>query len=151
MTDLAQIPALAQQWMDAWIAQDRAALEGFMAPDYALVGAAFAGRAMERAQWLEVAIGGYLAQSCTFADPLVREISAGPPRVAAMDAVWTQVAHRGEIDLSGRYWITDLWREGGPLGWQVVLRSSAALDALAASARAFAGGLPSGAEGLTGL
>jgi hypothetical protein len=33
----------------------------------------------------------------------------------------------------------------------VVLRSSAALDALAASARAFAGSLPSGAEGLTGL
>ena len=151
MTDLSQIPALAQQWMDAWIAQDRAALEGFMAPDYALVGAAFPGRAMERDQWLEVAIGGYLAQSCTFADPLVREISAGPPRVAAMDAVWTQVAHRGEIDLSGRYWITDLWREGGPHGWQVVLRSSAALDALAASARAFAGSLPSGVEGLTGL
>jgi hypothetical protein len=139
MTDLSQIPALAQQWMDAWIARDRAALEGFMAPDYALVGAAFAGRAVERAQWLEVAIGGYLAQSCTFAEPLVREISAGPPRVAAMDAVWTQVAHRGEIDLSGRYWITDLWREGGPHGWQVVLRSSAALDALAASSRAFAG------------
>jgi hypothetical protein len=81
----------------------------------------------------------------------VREISAGPPRVAAMDAVWTQVAHRGKHDLSGRYWITDLWREGGPHGWQVVLRSSAALDSLAASARAFAGSLPSGAEGLTGL
>jgi hypothetical protein len=146
MTDLSQIPALAQQWMDAWIAQDRAALERFMAPDYALVGAAFAGRAMERATWLEVAIGSYVAQSCTFADPLVREISAGSPRVAAMDAVWTQVAHNGEHDLSGRYWITDLWREGGPMGWQVVLRSSAALDALAASSRAFAGSLPGAGE-----
>lgn len=97
--------------MDAWIAHDRAALERFMAPDYALVGAAFAGRAMERARWLEVAIGSYVAQSCTFADPLVRLVSAGSPRVAAMDAVWTQVAHNGERDLSGRYWITDVWRE----------------------------------------
>jgi len=139
MTDLSPIPALAQQWMDAWIAQDRAALERFLAPDFALVGAAMAGRAIERATWLEVAIGTYVAQSCTFADPLLREISAGPPRVVAMDAVWTQVARNGAHDLSGRYWICDLWREGGPLGWQVARRSSAALDTLAASVRAFAG------------
>ncbi|HSQ96158.1 MAG TPA: nuclear transport factor 2 family protein [Croceibacterium sp.] len=139
MSDLTAIPVLAQQWMDAWIAQDRAALEPFMAPDFALVGAAMTGRAVERATWLEVAMGTYVAQSCTFADPLVREISAGTPRVAAMYAVWTQVARNGAFDLSGRYWITDVWREGGPLGWQVALRSSAALDALAASTRAFAG------------
>ncbi len=138
MSDLTAIPVLAQQWMDAWIAQDRPALERFLAPDFALVGAAMAGREVERATWLEVAIGGYVGETCTFADPLVREISTGPPRVVAMDTVWTQVAHNGEHDLSGRYWITDLWREGGPLGWQVARRSSAALDVLAASTRAFA-------------
>lgn len=137
MTDLSAIPALAQQWMDAWIARDGAALEGFLAPEFALVGAAFPGRAFARAQWLEVAVSGYDAESCTFADPLVRPIAAGPPAVAAMSAVWTQVARQGEIDLSGRYWITDIWRQGGALGWQVVQRSSAALDTLAASSRAF--------------
>jgi hypothetical protein len=69
---------------------------------------------------------------------VVREVSAAPARAAGMCAVWTQVARNGEIDLSGRYYITDLWREGRPLGWQVVLRSSAALDTLASSALAFA-------------
>ena len=136
--DFSPIPALAQQWMDAWIAKDRALLEQFLAPEFALVGAAMAGRAVERAEWLEVAIADYHATSCTFADPLVRPLSAGPPRVAAMCAVWTQVARHGEHDLSGRYYITDLWREGGPLGWQIVLRTSVALDAMAASTRAFA-------------
>lgn len=138
--DFTPIPALAQQWMDAWIAKDRGLLEQFLAPDFALVGAAFPGRAMERSGWLEVAIASYHATSCTFADPVLRELSAGPPRVAAMCAVWTQVAHNGDIDLSGRYYIADLWREGGPLGWQIVLRASAALDAMAASTRAFADG-----------
>ena len=139
MTDLSQIPALAQRWMDAWIARDRATLESVLAPDFALVGAAMPGREVERATWLEVAFGGYVGESCTFADPLLHELSAGPPRVVAMDALWTEVARNGEHDVSGRYWITDLWREGGPMGWQVARRSSAALDALAASARAFAG------------
>ena len=136
-SDLSRLPACAQEWMDAWIAKDRATLEQWLAPEFALVGAAFPGRAMERAQWLQVAIDSYHATSCTFADPLVRELSAGPPRVAAMSAVWTQAAQSGDVDLSGRYYITDLWREGGPPGWQVVLRSSAALDAMAASTRAF--------------
>lgn len=137
LSDLSQLPALARRWMDAWIAGDRDLLDQFLAPEFALVGAAMPGRAMERATWLEVAVSDYRAESCTFADPLMRELSAGPPRVAAMCAIWTQVAHNGDIDLSGRYHITDLWREGGPLGWQIVLRSSAALDSLAASARAF--------------
>ena len=138
MNDLTVIPSLAQQWMDAWMARDRAALEGFLAPEFALVGAAFPGRSTEREAWLEIALSDYRAESCTFADPLVRPVASGPPGVAAMNAVWTQVARYGGNDLSGRYWIADLWREGGPFGWQVVLRSSAALDTLAASARAFA-------------
>jgi hypothetical protein len=138
MTDLSDIPALAQRWMDAWMARDRATLEAILAPDFALVGAAMGGREIDRATWLATAGSVYVGESCTFADPLLHELSAGPPRVAAMDALWTQVARNGEHDVSGRYWITDLWREGGPLCWQVARRSSAALDALAASARAFA-------------
>jgi hypothetical protein len=139
-SDLSELPVLAQRWMDAWIARDRALLEQVLAPEFALVGAAFPGRVMERAGWLEVGLGTYTAESCTFADPVVREVSGGPARAAAMCAVLTQVARNGDIDLSGRYYITDLWREGGPLGWQVVLRSSAALDTLASSTRAFADG-----------
>jgi len=142
MTDLTEIPALAQRWMDAWIARDRDTLESLLAPDFALVGAAMPGREFARAAWLAAAGSTYIGESCTFSDPLLHELSAGPPRVVAMDALWTQVARNGEHDVSGRYWITDLWREGGPLGWQVARRSSAALDALAASARAFAGPRP---------
>ncbi|MEO6152311.1 MAG: nuclear transport factor 2 family protein [Croceibacterium sp.] len=137
-TDLSAIPLLAQRWMNAWVAADSALLEQFLAPEFALVGAALAGQAFERAIWLQVAVTGYRARWCTFADPLVRPISDSAPRVAAMSAVWTQDAHYGDNDMSGRYYITDLWREGGPLGWQIVLRSSVALDTMAAASRAFA-------------
>lgn len=137
MADLSAIPELAQKWMDAWVTQDRRLLEDYLAPEYELVGAALPGRAMGRTSWLETAIGTYIAERCTFADPLVREISFGPPAVATMCAVWTQIARSGEHDLSGRYWITDIWREGGPHGWQIVQRSSAALDTMETSKRAF--------------
>lgn len=138
MPGLSDIPTLAQDWMQAWVEQDRAALGSFLAPDFALVGAAFPDRAIGRRTWLDVAVSSYRAESCTYTEPVLREISVGPPRLAAMSALWTQVARDGENDLSGRYWITDVWREGGPLGWQVVLRSSAALDTLSASKKAFA-------------
>jgi hypothetical protein len=136
MTDLAAIRCLAQKWMDAWLAQDRSALERFLAPEYELVGAAFAGRSFDRRSWLETALGPYEGERCTFSDPLVREIAPGPPAVASMSAIWTQIAHWGENDLSGRYWITDIWRQGGPHGWQVIQRSSVALDSFEASSRA---------------
>jgi hypothetical protein len=136
MTDCSAITRLARQWMDAWVARDRSALEGFLAPDYELVGAAFAGRSFGRSEWLETAVGRYRAERCTFSGPVVRQIAPGPPAVAAMSAIWTQVAHWGDNDLSGRYWITDIWREGGRYGWEVVQRSSVALDSFEASHRA---------------
>jgi hypothetical protein len=43
MVDLSAISMAAPQWMQAWVDPDVERLDGFLAPEYALVGAAFPG------------------------------------------------------------------------------------------------------------
>lgn len=138
MSDLAErIEHLSTQWMRAWMGGDRAALEAMLAPDYALIVSAMPTRPMDRRTWLDTC-ERYRCTAFAYDQVQVRDLGG----LAAMSALATQTASLDGVDRSGRFWLTDLWRPGGPNGWQVCARysswpevsgaSSAALGALGA-------------------
>ena len=55
----AEFEALEHAWADAVMRQDRAALERFLAPDYALVVSAAPDQPVARDAWLAQAVGPY--------------------------------------------------------------------------------------------
>jgi hypothetical protein len=124
MTDLAAtIEHLSTRWMRAWMDQDRATLEPFLAPDYALIISTVPTHRFDRANWLDTAVGPYVCTRFAYDGVQVRELGAG---IAIMSAVADFDATMAGIDRSGRYFVVDVWRrvEGSPHGWQVSARYS---------------------------
>jgi ketosteroid isomerase-like protein len=118
--DFDQVHAASEQWMRAWIEQDRATLEKLLAPDYALVIATAPDHRFDRAAWLELAVGAYVCTRFQYEHVQLRRIVDG---VIVMSAIADFDATMDGADRSGRFFVTDVWRRANG-GWQVCARYS---------------------------
>ena len=133
MSDLqATIEARSTAWMNAWVEQDRGVLEDSLAPDYALIVSAMAERRMDRDLWLATC-DRYVCSRFAYRDVQVRELAPG---LAVMSAVGDQVASMGEIDRSGSFFLTDVWRLEPDGHWRVCARYSSHPEPAGASSGA---------------
>jgi hypothetical protein len=139
MTDVAaSVEQRSRRWMQAWVKQDRAALEDSLAPDFALVVSAMPEQRMERDRWLATC-DRYVATRFAYRGVQVRELAPG---LAVMSAIGEQQASMGDADRSGAFFLTDVWQLQPDGQWRVCARysshpeptgqSSAALEALGA-------------------
>ena len=135
MTDIAAtILDRSNRWMQAWVERDRAVLEDSLAADFALVVSAMPDRRMDREQWLATS-DRYVCTRFSYRAAQVRELAPG---LAIMSAIAGQVASLGDVDRSGAFFVTDVWRLEPDGQWRVSARysshpeppgaSSAALD-----------------------
>jgi hypothetical protein len=136
VTDVAStIEERSSRWMQAWVLQDRAVLEDSLALDFALIVSAKAQQRMERDRWLATSYT-YRCSSFAYRCVQVREIGPG---TAVMSAIADQQARMGEIDRSGSFFLTDVWRLERDGQWRVCARYSAHPEPVGASSNALAG------------
>ena len=110
--------AASERWMRAWVDQDLAALDSFLAPDFTLIiGNAPAAR-VSRAEWLAM-VPRYVCTRFAYHDAQLRSLDD----LVLMSAVADFDATIDTVDRSGRFFVTDAWRRTGE-GWQVAARYS---------------------------
>ena len=131
----AEFAQLERAWADAVVRQDRAVLEGLLAPDYALVVSAAPDRPVRRATWLEQAVGPYRMRSYQIDALMARPVADG---LVAVNLLLTIEASVSGVDRSVTFFIVDVWRRAEN-GWQVVLRYSSRPEDASASSRAVTG------------
>ncbi len=133
--DFDAVVAASTRWMQAWMKQDRATLDAFLAPDFALIVSTVPTKPFERSNWLETAVTSYVCTRFAYEDAHCRRVSDD---LVAMSAIADFDATIGGIDRSGRYFITDLWRRaaGTEHGWIVCVRYSSRPGEPDASVRA---------------
>lgn len=107
-------------WMQAWIDRDRQVLEDSLAPDFALVVSATPDQRMDRDRWLATC-DHYIATRFAYRGVQVREFGPG---LAVMSAVADQQATMGDVDRSGSFFVTDVWRLEPDDKWRVCSRYS---------------------------
>jgi hypothetical protein len=134
-SDFDAVTAASTRWMQAWMDQDRATLDGFLGPDFALIISTVPTKPFERSDWLETAVTAYVCTRFGYEGVHCRHISDD---VVAMSAIADFDATIGGIDRSGRYFVTDLWRRaaGSSHGWQITARYSSRPGEPDASVRA---------------
>lgn len=126
---------LEREWADAAIRQDRATLERLVAPDFALVVSAAPERTVQRAMWLDQALGPYRVRSAQVSGLAVRQVADGH---AAVSFLLSMEASVGGVERSSTFFIVDLWRRA-EAGWQAVVRYSSRPEEASASSRAVTG------------
>jgi hypothetical protein len=132
VTGLAEtIEERSRRWMQAWVEQDHAVLEDSLASDFALIVSAGPGQLFVRERWLATC-GTYRATSFHYQSVLVREFAPG---LAVMSAVAEQVATMGDVDRSGAFFVTDVWRLESDGQWRICSRYSSLPEAGGMSAR----------------
>lgn len=117
-TDFAAVRTTSERWMRAWVDQDLAALDGFLAPDFTLVIGNAPGACVSRAEWLAM-VPRYVCTRFAYHDVQLRALDD----LVVMSAIAEQQASVDETDRSGRFFVTDAWRRTGG-GWQVASRYS---------------------------
>lgn len=136
MTGIAAvIEECSNHWMQAWVSQDRAVLEESLALDFALTVSAMPERRMDRALWLAIC-DTYRCSSFTYRGVQVRELGPG---IAVMSAIADQQARLGEVDRSGSFFLTDVWRLEPDGQWRVCARYSSHPEPAGASSSALEG------------
>ena len=133
--DFDAVVAASTRWMQAWMEQDRATLDAFLGPDFALIVSTVPTKPFERSGWLETAVTAYICTRFAYEDVHCRRISGD---LVAMSAIADFDATIGGVDRSGCYFVTDLWRRvaGSAHGWQVCARYSSRPGEADASVRA---------------
>ena len=133
--DFDAVVAASTRWMQAWMDQDRATLDGFLGPDFALIVSPVPTKPFERSDWLKTAVTAYVCTRFAYEEVHCRRISSD---LIAMSAIANFDATIGGIDRSGRYFVTDLWRRaaGSANGWQICVRYSSRPGEPDASVRA---------------
>jgi len=129
------VVAASTRWMQAWMDQDRATLDEFLAPDFALIVSTFPTKPFERSDWLDTAVTDYICTRFAYEDVHCQRISSD---LVAMSAIANFDATIGGVDRSGRYFVTDLWRRaaGNAHKWQICVRYSSRPGEPDASGRA---------------
>jgi len=135
MSNLASlIEELSTRWMQAWIDLDYAILEGLLASDFTLIVSAMPGTQMQRTAWLATC-QRYRCTEFRYHAVQVRQLS---DELAVMSAVAEQKATLGDVDRSGRFWLTDVWRRDNSGQWRVCARYSSVPEGDGHSASALA-------------
>ena len=116
--DFTAVRAASERWMRAWVDQDLAALDAFLAPDFTLVIGNAPAACVARAEWLAM-IPRYVCTRFAYHDVQCRTLDS----LVLMTAVAEQQASVDGVDRSGRFFVTDAWRRVGD-GWQVAARTS---------------------------
>lgn len=117
-SDFAAVRATSDRWMRAWVDQDLAALDGFLAPDYTLIIGNAATARVSRAEWLAM-IPRYVCTRFAYHEVQCRALDD----LVLMSAIADFDASVDGVDRSGRFFVTDAWRRAGA-GWQVAARYS---------------------------
>ena len=126
------IRAQQEAWMAAWVANDRAALERILAPEFALVVSARPEARVDRAAWLRTAGTEYTCEAFRYDGMQVRDFGD----VVVVSSVATQRATAFGQDRSGTFFLTDVWRAGPDGAWRVIARYSSHPEPGTASAQA---------------
>lgn len=118
--ETAAFHALEVAWSEAIRAQDREALESFLAAEYTLTVAEPGGLSVtDRATWLKNATSVYKVHEFTFKDMVVRRYGD----VAIVSSLYNQRATVNGRDRSGDAFLTDIWVKVGGT-WKVSARYS---------------------------
>ncbi len=123
-SDYTAVRAASERWMRAWLDQDVAALDAFLAPDFALVIGNAPAQCVSRADWLAM-IPRYVCTRFAYHDVQLRGVDG----LVLMSAIAEQQASVDGIDRSGRFFVTDAWRRidsGRRIDseWQIAARFS---------------------------
>jgi ketosteroid isomerase-like protein len=117
-TDFAAVRAASERWMRAWVDQDLAALDAFLAHDFTLVIGNAPAACVPRGDWLAI-IPRYVCTRFAYHDVQCRALDD----LVLMSAIAEQQASVDGVDRSGRFFVTDAWRRTGD-EWQVAARTS---------------------------
>lgn len=118
--DFADVELQSRQWMKAWMGQDRAALEPFMADDFALIVSTVPDLSFERENWLQTAVTAYVCTRFAYENVQLRRVGDD---MIAMSSIADFDATMAGVDRSGRYFVTDLWRRENE-AWKICARYS---------------------------
>ncbi|MGI9076917.1 MAG: nuclear transport factor 2 family protein, partial [Gemmatimonadaceae bacterium] len=101
-----QIRKLQNEWMQAWVREDRATLERILAPDYKLIVSSMPDRPVSREQWLAL-IGRYTAEGVAYDKMVVRLFGDTAVVSSLLNVTGAKV---DGLDRSGTFFITDVWQ-----------------------------------------
>lgn len=130
-SDEQEIRRLQNEWMQAWVRQDRPKLERILAPEYALTVSSMPDRPISRSQWLGM-LNRYTAESFEYDRMLVRLFGDFAVVSSIGRAIGAQV---DGADRSFPFFLTDVWRKRQGR-WQVVARYSSLPEGATKSSRA---------------
>lgn len=132
-----QFAKLEREWMEALVRKDRAALERFLTPEYALHVSDAPEQEIPRAMWLETSMCCYDLAEFTQRAHKVRMIGDDVAVVSFIHRQKASVKPRSGApagaaprDRSGDFYLVDVWRKVGN-EWKVSARYSSPLGAAA--------------------
>ena len=120
MTELTPvIETLENRFMRAWVQRDARALKAVTARNFMLLMGSTKPTILDARSWLEAATTRYLCSSYRFGDIYVRDLGG----VAIFATQVELEATMDDVDWSGSFWITDVWRKGRiRRGWRLAQR-----------------------------
>ena len=101
------IETLENRWMRAWINGDSKTLKALTARNFRMVMGSRPAAILDSPSWLEAAKSRLLCDSYRFGDIYVRDVGS----VAVFATQLTMRATMDDKDLTGDFWVTDIWRK----------------------------------------
>ena len=108
---------LENRLMNAVVVRDRLALDGMLAPDFELRTSRSGGEITLRDEWIQAATATYKVSSFRISRLTVRPLGKN----AVVNFFYEQRATFSGQDLSGDFFIVDLWKKMGT-GWKLSAR-----------------------------
>ena len=120
MADLTPvIETLEDRFMRAWVQRDARALKAVTARNFMLLMGSTRPAILDSRSWLEAATTRYLCSSYRFGDIYVRDLGG----VAVFASQVDLQATLDDVDWSGSFWVTDVWKKGRiRRGWRLAQR-----------------------------
>jgi hypothetical protein len=126
MADLTPvIETMENRWMRAWVQRDAKALKALTARNFILLMGSKPPVVLDTRSWVEAATTRYLCTSFRFGDIHVRNLGG----LALFASQLELKASLDEVDWSGRFWVTDLWKKSRVRrSWRLVQRVVSLID-----------------------
>ena len=118
-----QFLELETKWMDGWKNKDEATLQKIISDDFTLTSALSTGELVNKASWIEKALGNFDCKDFHFDKIQVRIYD----NISVVNSWFHQDATANGKDWSGDFLLTDVWvNKNGE--WQVVARHASWLQ-----------------------